>query len=92
MITALGTMSPRLTDLCMEATMFRLQQKDQPPHGPDSLYEPQRDGRRRGTSDRYTMRTSAYTRAAMSEVGRVLPFIAAGAVVAASLRARRKAS
>jgi hypothetical protein len=38
------------------------------------------------------MRTSAYTRAALSDVGRALPFIAAGAVVAASLRAMRRAS
>jgi short-subunit dehydrogenase len=92
MITAMGTVAPRLTDLYMKATMFKQQQKDEPPHGPDSLYEPQQDGRRRGSSERYTMRRSAYTRAALSDVGRVLPFIAAGAVVAASLRARRKAS
>jgi short-subunit dehydrogenase len=92
MMTAIGTVAPRLTDLYMEATMFRQQQKDQPPHGPDSLYEPQRDGRRRGSSDRYTLRRSAYTRAALSDVGRVLPLIAAGAVVAASLRAIRRAS
>jgi hypothetical protein len=38
------------------------------------------------------MRKSVYTRAALSDVGRVLPFIAAGAVVAASLHAMRKAS
>ena len=91
-ITAMGTLAPRLTDLYMEAMMFRQQQKDQPPHGLDSLYEPQRDGRRRGTTERYMMRRSAYTRAALSDFGRVLPFIAAGAVVAASLRAMRKAS
>jgi len=56
------------------------------------VLEPQQDGHRRGTSDRYTMRRSAYTRAVLSDVGRVLPFIAAGAFVAASLRAMRKAS
>jgi short-subunit dehydrogenase len=92
MITAMGALAPRLTDRYMEATMFRQQQRDQPPHGPDSLYEPGQDGHRRGSSDRYTMRRSAYTRAALSDVGRVLPFIAAGALVAASLHAMRKAS
>jgi hypothetical protein len=38
------------------------------------------------------MRRSTYTRAAMSDVGRVLPVIAIGALVAASVRALREAS
>jgi hypothetical protein len=37
------------------------------------------------------MRSSAYTRAAMSDFGRALPVLALGAIVAASVRAMRKA-
>jgi short-subunit dehydrogenase len=88
MITALGTMAPRLTDLYMENTMFDQQKSDRPPRPEDSLYEPQRDGRRRGPSQRLTLNRSAYTRAALSDVGRMLPVIAAGAVFVAGLRAR----
>ena len=91
MITAMGTVAPRLTDLYMETAMFKQQKKDEPRHSPDALWEPQRDGRRRGPSERITLRRSTYTRAALSDVGRVLPFIAAGAIVAATVRNLRKA-
>ena len=87
-ITAMSAISPRLTDLYMESTMFEQQKKKEAPHTGSSLYAPQRDGRRRGPSERVTLRRSAYTRAALSDVGRVLPFIAVGAIVAAGLGAR----
>jgi NAD(P)-dependent dehydrogenase (short-subunit alcohol dehydrogenase family) len=92
MITAMSTVAPRLTDLYMESTMFDQQKKNEAPHSPSALYSPQRDGRRRGPSERVTLRRSAYTRAALSDVGRVLPFIAVGAIVAAGLGARAQAS
>ena len=88
MVTAMSTVAPRLTDLYMESTMFEQQKKDEAPHTASSLYAPQRDGRRRGPSERVTLPRSAYTRAALSDVGRVLPFIAVGAIVAAGLGAR----
>jgi short-subunit dehydrogenase len=88
MITAMSTMAPRLTDLYMESTWFEQQKRNEPRHTGSSLYAPQRDGRRRGPSERVTLRRSAYTRAALSDVGRVLPFIAVGAIVAAGLGAR----
>ena len=90
MITAMSTLAPRLTDLYFETTMFEQQKRNEPPHSPDALYTPQRDGRRRGPTQRMTLPRSAYTRAALSDVGRVLPFIAAGAIVAATVRNLRK--
>jgi short-subunit dehydrogenase len=91
MITAMGTLAPRLTDLYMESTMFDQQKKDEPPHSGDSLHRPQRDGRRRGGSERITLPRSAYTRAALSDVGRALPMLAFGAIVAATIRNLQKA-
>jgi short-subunit dehydrogenase len=86
MITAMGTLAPRLTDVYMESTMFQQQKSDRPPRGEDALYEPQRDGRRRGPTERVTLNRSAYTRAALSDVGRMVPALAAGALIVASLR------
>jgi short-subunit dehydrogenase len=91
MITAMGRMAPRLTDLYMESTMFDQQKSDERPHSPDSLYAPQRDGRRRGPSKRITLQRSAYTRAALSDAGRVLPIVAAGLALAAGVRSLRRA-
>jgi short-subunit dehydrogenase len=87
-MTAMGTVAPRLTDLYMESTLFEQQKKDEAAHSASSLYAPQQDGRRRGPTERMTFGRSGYTRAALSDVGRVLPFIAVGALVAAGLRNR----
>ena len=86
MITAMGTMAPRLTDLYMESVMFDQQKSDRPARRADALYEPQRDGRRRGPTERITLKRSGYTRAALSDVGRVVPALAAGALLVATLR------
>jgi short-subunit dehydrogenase len=90
LMTAMGTVAPRLTDLYMESTMFAQQKRDEPRHTASSLYQPQHDNRRRGPTERMTRRSSSYTRAALSDVGRVLPFIAAGALVAATVRNARR--
>lgn len=89
-MSILGTVAPRLTDVVMERTMFSAQKRDVPAEAHDALYEPQEDGRRHGPTTRHTMRRSAYTRAAMSDVARMLPVIAAGAIMAASVRAMRQ--
>jgi hypothetical protein len=91
MITAMRTVAPRLTDLYMESTMFRQQKKDEAPDHRDALYEPEHGGRRHGSSERVMLKRSAYTRAVLSDVRRALPVLAAGALVAASLRAMKKA-
>lgn len=91
LMTLAETIAPRTTDRIMERTMVRAQQKSERPHTGDSLYEPQADGRRRGPTNRYTMERSAYTTAALSDAARVLPFVAIGAIVAATVRTMRSA-
>jgi short-subunit dehydrogenase len=85
-LTAFGHMAPRTMDVYMEQTMFR-QQKDPTRSIPpvDSLYAPTRDGDASGPYDGHVMRSSLYTKAAMSDVTRAMPFIAAGAMLAAGM-------
>ena len=85
-LTALGQLAPRTMDVYMERTMFR-QQKDPTRSIPpvDSLYAPTRDGDSAGPYDGHVMRSSLYTKAAMSDVTRAMPFIAAGAMLAAGM-------
>ena len=91
LMTAMSRVAPRLTDVYLEATMFKQQKSEEPAHTLDSLYEPQHGGRRRGPSKRVTLKRSAYTRAALSDAGRALPLVAAGLVLAAGLRAAGRA-
>jgi len=84
---ALGRMAPRLTDKFMAATMFEQQKaydRSQPREG--SLERPQSDGRAYGPHKGHTMRSSVYTRTALSPVLRTLAFTAAGVVLAAGVR------
>jgi short-subunit dehydrogenase len=92
MLTVMGALAPRLTDAVMERTLFEGQKKDAPPYDHlGSLDAPQGAERRHGSTEHMVMKRSAYTRAAMSDVGRALPVIAVGAMVAAGLRARKRA-
>jgi short-subunit dehydrogenase len=93
LMSVMGAVAPRMTDVVMERTLFKGQRKNEPRRrGDGSLNEPREDGRRYGRTEHHVMRRSTYTRAAMSDVGRVLPVIAIGALVAASVRALRQAS
>ena len=88
---AMGHFAPRLTDKWMERSMFKQQKaydRTQPPEG--SLDSPQRDGRAYGPHRGHVMRSSAYTKAALSDTVRVLPYIAAGAVLIAGVRRWRE--
>ena len=87
MLTAMGAIAPRFTDRYMESALFDQQKRDRPPRRDDALYEPKRDGRRRGPTERTTLQRSAYTRAALSDAGRAIPVIAAGALIFVWLRA-----
>jgi short-subunit dehydrogenase len=89
---ALAALAPRLTDLVMERQMFDGMKRDEPPFSGDSLDQPSGEdyGRRRGRQPGYVMKRSAYTRAALSDVGRALPFLALGAMVAAGVAASRR--
>jgi short-subunit dehydrogenase len=89
---ALGHLAPRMSDAWMERSMFKNQKaydRTQPPEG--SLDHPQRDGRAYGPHRGHVMKSSAYTRAALSDTVRMLPFVAAGAVLIAGARRWRAA-
>lgn len=88
LMTLMRALTPRLHDVYMERTMFSAQKKSAPSDGRDSLYRPQQDGSRRGSDGRWALRSSLYTRAALSDVGRALPLVAIGAAAAAALGRR----
>jgi short-subunit dehydrogenase len=77
LITALGSALPRLTDFYMERAMFDSQRSDIPAgERPDNLYvHSPEEGMERGGYSGHVMKSSAYTRAALSP-GKAL--IAAG--------------
>lgn len=76
-------MAPRVSEVMMERMMIGQQKGDRPTDGVDSLYAPSADGRRHGPYQGHVMHSSLYTRAVLSDVGRVLPFLALGAGMAA---------
>ncbi len=81
-LSALGGIAPRTMDAYLEATAFRQQQRSERNDRVDALNRPRRDGTRRGPTERFTMKRSLYTRAALSGAGRVLPLMAVGVVAA----------
>jgi short-subunit dehydrogenase len=89
---AMATLAPKLTDVVMERQMWNQMQREEAPFSPDSLDRPsgQDYGVRRGRQPGHVMKTSGYTRAALSDVGRALPFVALGAIVAAGVAASRR--
>ena len=87
LMAVIGRVAPRTTDLYMEQTMFRQQKNEaRSPQTQDSLYSPGQDGSTEGPYDGHVMRSSAYTRAMLSDVTRALPYIAAGVAVAEGVR------
>jgi short-subunit dehydrogenase len=89
---ALGNLAPRLTDVYMERMMFSQQKsydRTQPREG--NLDRPQPDGRASGPYRGHVMRSSLYTKAALSDVTRALPYVAAGAAIVAGVRRWRAA-
>ena len=81
-LSAMGTLAPRTMDVYLGATAFSQQMRGEPNDGIDALNRPRQDGRRRGPTTRLTMKRSAYTRAALSDAGRMLPFLAVSALAA----------
>jgi short-subunit dehydrogenase len=88
---ALAAVAPRLVDRYMEQQLWNQLQSDQPARSRDSLHAPSGEdyGQRRGHHAGRVMRSSAYTRAALSDVVRAAPFLAVGAAVAAAVVANR---
>jgi short-subunit dehydrogenase len=87
---AMATLAPKLTDVMMERQMWNQMQRDEAPFSPDSLDRPsgQDYGVRRGRQPGHVMKTSVYTRAALSDVGRALPFVALGALLTGAALSR----
>jgi short-subunit dehydrogenase len=88
-MTVMGMLAPRATDIYMERAMFA-QQKDSSGHmtSRDSLWETRSDARVRGPYEGHVMESSGYTKAVLSDAWRMVPFIAAGAVLLAANRRR----
>jgi short-subunit dehydrogenase len=86
----IATVAPRLTDVFMETRQWQQVHTDMPPHTGDSLDRPSgEDYVRRGRYKGKVMRSSTYTRAALSDVMRAAPLVLLGAAVAATVAARR---
>jgi short-subunit dehydrogenase len=87
--SVMSTVAPRLTDLQMERQMWNGMQTDGPPDSPDSLSRPSGEdyGRRHGRQPGWS--SSMYTRAALSDLGRAIPFVALGLVIAGLAGVRR---
>ena len=81
-MSGMGKVAPRTMDVYMEKTAFRQQRRNERNDRVDAMYGPQRDGRRRGPTARYTMGRSVYTRASLSRASAMLPLLAAGALAA----------
>jgi len=87
MLTLISMLAPRSADKYMERAMFRQQRDPQRPVATeDSLYAPTRDGRTQGPYRGPVLQSSAYTRTMLSDVRRVLPYVAAGVAFAAGMR------
>jgi NAD(P)-dependent dehydrogenase (short-subunit alcohol dehydrogenase family) len=86
-ITALGTTLPRLTDFYMERAMFSAQRSDVPAEGrPGNLYQPSgQENSERGGYPGHVLRSSVYTRAALSP-GKALLAAGLGLAVFAGIR------
>ncbi len=69
-LAASGYYAPRLTDKLMEATMFSLQQSDQPrpSNREDSLHAPSEDGDERGGYPGHVAESSVYTKASLHPI------------------------
>ena len=91
MLAMMGRVAPRSTDLYMETALFsQSQDHTGTVRTQDSLYQPKRDGQAEGPYPGHVMQSSAYTRAMLSDAARMLPFVAAGAVLIAGARRHRR--
>ena len=88
---AIAAIAPRLVDRFMEQQFWNQIESERAACSPDSVDRPSGDnhGTRRGYQPRHVMHSSAYTRAALSDVARAAPLIAIGAAVAAAVVANR---
>jgi len=93
-LSLLGMVAPRLTDVLMERTMFRLQQKEGTRAGDggrDALRRPAGGGHASGGHRGYVARSSVYTTAMLSDAARLAPWMALGAAALYFLRGGEEA-
>ena len=93
LITALGSALPRLTDIYMERAMFDAQRSETPAGEREgNLYAPAAEGsKERGGYGGHVMRSSVYTKAAMSP-GKALIAAGLGLAVFAGIRSLARSS
>jgi len=89
-ISVMEKVAPRTMDMYLQRVGFTAQKKNEPVHTGDALYSAGPGGERRGRTTHAVMERSSYTRAAMSDVARLMPAIAVGALVAGAVRSRQK--
>jgi hypothetical protein len=87
LLTAMGAAMPRLTDFYMERAMFKGQRSDRPAaERSDNLFRPsEQENLERGGYEGHVMRSSMYTRAALSP-GKALLAAGLGLAVYAGIR------
>ncbi len=86
MMTLLDRLAPRLHELYARNVAARQERGAARNDGRDSLYAPQADGRRQ-TKGGFVLRSSLYTRAALSDFARAVPLLALGGALALGLGA-----
>ncbi len=86
MMTLFDLLAPRLHDLYARRVLAAQEKSARANDRRDSLYAPGRDVRR-GTSEGIVLRSSLYTRAALSDFARAIPLLALGGAVALGLGA-----
>lgn len=89
-MASMAKLAPRLGDKFNEATAFKGSRTDEPARDEDTLYAPRSgDGRVRGHYPGHVMKSSAYTKAALSPGKALLGLAALGVGVALATRSRR---
>jgi short-subunit dehydrogenase len=84
-MTMTAAMAPRMADYYMEKVMFRAQQGEEQGPRDGNLYEPVAPHLQRG-SQRHVLKSSAYTRAMLSDAARAMPVVMLGVAVALAAR------
>ncbi|MFW6060883.1 MAG: SDR family oxidoreductase [Phycisphaeraceae bacterium] len=90
-VSGLGTVLPRLSDLVMERVMSWMQKTDEPvdPGARDrhALFEPMDDGEERGVYPHYVLKSSLYTQATLHPLATAAAVGATGLLAAAAWQA-----
>ncbi len=86
MMTLLDLVAPRVRELYARSVLSRREKSAEADDNRDSAYAPREDARRQRKGG-FVLRSSRYTRAALSDVARAVPLLALGGAVALGLGA-----